>query len=251
MAAPDPLTTPLSDSIPTGAPPIRSAHSPPVTADPSWRVVALTNIYRLLLPPLLLALQWATRTAPSVGADNPQLFSLICIAYWALGGLVAFAGRGRWPSRRVLVLVNLLLDTSALCTLMYCSGGVASGLGILLVIPVGAMSLLAEGRATLGVAALSAIGLLTQQILAVTENRAPASDYLLAGILGAVLFLVALLAWPVSTRLRESEALVRRQEIDLANLAQLSQYIVQHLRESILVVDPSDGIRIRRSGAGR
>ena len=37
--------------------------------------------------------------------------------------------------------------------------------------------------------------------------------------------------------LRESEALVKRQEVDLANLAQLSQYIVQHLRESILVID--------------
>jgi two-component system, NtrC family, sensor histidine kinase PilS len=251
MAAPDPVITPSLESIPRPAPPIRSAQSPPAAADPSWRVVALANIYRLLLPPLLLGLQWATRAAPSVGANNPELFSLICIVYWALGGLVAFAGRGRWPSRRVLVLVNLLLDTSAVCTLMYGSGGVASGLGILLVIPVGAMSLLAEGRATLAVAAMATLGLLTQQILAVTENRAPASDYLLAGILGAVLFLVALLAWPVSTRLRESEALVRRQEIDLANLAQLSQYIVQHLRESILVVDPSDGIRLINESAAQ
>jgi two-component system, NtrC family, sensor histidine kinase PilS len=53
--------------------------------------------------------------------------------------------------------------------------------------------------------------------------------------MGAVVFLIALSAWPVANRLRESEALVRRQELDLANLAQLSQYIVQHLRESILV----------------
>jgi two-component system sensor histidine kinase PilS (NtrC family) len=44
---------------------------------------------------------------------------------------------------------------------------------------------------------------------------------------------------------------VRRQEIDLANLAQLSQYIVQHLRESILVVDPSDGIRLINESAAQ
>jgi two-component system sensor histidine kinase PilS (NtrC family) len=151
----------------------------------------------------------------------------------------------------VLVIVNVLLDTAAICSLLYYSGGVASGLGILLVIPVGAMSLLAEGRATLSVAAIAALGLLTQQILAVTTGHALSNDYLLSGILGAVLFLVSLLAWPVSSRLRESEALVRRQEIDLANLAQLSQYVVQHLRESILVVDPSDGIRLINESAAQ
>ena len=227
----------------------------PVTSnsalDLSWRVVALANIYRLLLPPMLLTLQWATRQSPSVGMNNPQLFVLICAVYWLLGALVAFGGRGHWPSRRVLVVVNIVLDTAAICWLLYYSGGVSSGLGILLVIPVGAMSLLAEGRATLGVASMAALGLLTQQILAVTIGHAQTNDYLLAGILGAVLFLVSLLAWPVSSRLRESEALVRRQEIDLANLAQLSQYIVQHLRESILVVDPSDGIRLINESAAQ
>jgi two-component system sensor histidine kinase PilS (NtrC family) len=250
------LQSDASNSSPVGAAMAAArAQVQPVTSnsalDLSWRVVALANIYRLLLPPMLLTLQWATRQSPSVGMNNPQLFVLICAVYWLLGALVAFGGRGHWPSRRVLVVVNIVLDTAAICWLLYYSGGVSSGLGILLVIPVGAMSLLAEGRATLGVASMAALGLLTQQILAVTIGHAQTNDYLLAGILGAVLFLVSLLAWPVSSRLRESEALVRRQEIDLANLAQLSQYIVQHLRESILVVDPSDGIRLINESAAQ
>ena len=66
-----------------------------------------------------------------------------------------------------------------------------------------------------------------------------------------VLFAVALLVSPIANRLRESEALVRRQEIDLANLAQLSQYVVQHLRESILVVDTSDRIRLINESAAQ
>jgi two-component system sensor histidine kinase PilS (NtrC family) len=247
---------PQTDALNASRATIAAASSAAATAitsnsalDLSWRVVALANIYRLLLPPMLLTLQWATRQSPSVGETNPQLFVLTCAVYWLLGGVVAFGGRGHWPSRRVLVVVNVLLDTAAICFLIYYSGGVTSGLGILLVIPVGAMSLLAEGRATLGVAALAALGLLAQQIIAVTTGHAQSNDYLFAGILGAVLFLVSLLAWPVSSRLRESEALVRRQEVDLANLAQLSQYIVQHLRESILVVDPSDGIRLINESA--
>ena len=245
------------EALSTTPPPGFGVNLPPrtpvdrATLDLSWRVVALLNLYRLLLPPMLLALQWASRQAPTVGALAPQLFTLICLVYWVLGGVVAFGGRGHWPNRSILVAVNLLVDCGSICALMYYSGGVGSGLGILLVIPVGAMSLLAEGRAVLAVASLCVLGLLIQQILAVTTGSAQESDYPLAGILGAVLFLVALLAWPVSNRLRESEALVRRQEVDLANMAQLSQYIVQHLRESILVVDPSDGIRLINEAAAQ
>src|SRR6202040_250377 len=86
---------------------------------------------------------------------------------------------------------------------------------------------------------------------AVTTLGAPASDYITAGLFGTLLFVVALATWPVADRLRESEALVRRQELDLANLAQLSQYIVQHLRESILVIDAQDRIRLINESAAQ
>ena len=239
--APRPSTLPL--------PP--SAVAAPPGSDLAWRVVGLANLYRLLLPPVLYGLLLLTRPTPTVGASDPQLFTFVCMVYWMLGGLMAFGGRGRWHSRRALVFIHMLLDTGGICALLFCSGGVSSGLGILLVIPVGAMSLLAEGRGSLGVAALATLGLLTQQILAVIAGNAQTYDFSLAGMLGAVVFLVALMAWPVSSRLRESEALVRRQELDLANLAQLSQYIVQRLRESILVVDPSDRIRLINESAAR
>ena len=184
---------------------------------------------------------------------HPRTFILICIVYWVLGWLFAFGGRGRWPNRRMLVLANTVLDAGAISALLYCSGGVASGLGILLVIPVGSMALLAEGAGSLAVAAIATLMLLSQQVAAIATgtSAAQAPDYPMAGLLGAVLFLVALGAWPLSNRLKESEALVRRQELDLANLAQLSQYIVQHLRESILVIDPSDRIRLINESAAQ
>ena len=74
-------------------------------------------------------------------------------------------------------------------------------------------------------------------------------DYPATGILGGIVFLVALLAWPIARRLRDTEATVRRQQVDLANLAQLSQYIVQNLRESIVVVDHENRIRLINESA--
>ena len=91
---------------------------------------------------------------------------------------------------------------------------------------------------------------LVQQMLPCNRaRRRRRQPYLAAGVLGAVIFIAALSVRPLANRLLESEALVRRQEVDLANLAQLSQYIVQHLRESILVVDAQDRIRLINESA--
>ncbi len=249
---------PLHVTVADQAPLIRSSPLRPAdpvadaaSADLAWRVVALANLYRLLLPPVLVSVYLLTRPSSSVGGTDPQLFLSLNVVYWVLGGLVAFAGRGHWPSRRVLVIAHTLLDSVAVAALLYCSGGAGSGLGILLVIPVGAMALLAEGRTAFANAAVAALAILGQQIFSVALANAPVTDYPLAGMQGAVVFLVALMAWPVSARLRESEAQVRRAAVDLANLAQVSQYIVQHLRESILVVDPDDCIRLINESAAQ
>jgi two-component system sensor histidine kinase PilS (NtrC family) len=126
---------------------------------------------------------------------------------------------------------------------------VVSGLGILLVLPVGAMAILADNRDAFLIAAIATLGILVQQTFSYVAGTSLGTDFTNAGVLGFVLFVIVLAVWPVANRLRESEALVRRQEIDLANLAQLSQYIVQHLRESILVVDAEDRIRLINESA--
>jgi two-component system sensor histidine kinase PilS (NtrC family) len=141
------------------------------------------------------------------------------------------------------------VDSVSVALILYSSGGVGSGLGILLVLPVAALAILADHRDAFLIAAVAALAVLVQQVFTVLTDNTPATDYSAAGVLGAVLFGIALALWPVANRLRESEALVRRQEVDMANLAQLSQYIVQHLRESILVVDSEDRVRLINESA--
>jgi two-component system sensor histidine kinase PilS (NtrC family) len=239
------MSTP-AEALPSAQSDVASAQS-----DLAWRVIGLVNLYRLLIPPVLLIILYSTRPAPTVGGPQPQLFAVICVLYWVLGFLVAFAARGHWPNRHSLVMTHTLVDAGSVGMLLYASGGIGSGLGILLFVPVGAMSLLAEGRSAFLVAAIASMAVLVQQIATQLLGFASSTDYSLAGVMGAIIFLVVLLVWPVSNRLHESEALVRRQELDLANLAQLSQYILQHLRESILVIDPSDRIRLINDSAAQ
>ncbi len=217
--------------------------------DLAWRIVGLTNLYRLLAVLVLVAIYVTTQPVPVFGNAAPQLFRVALITYFLLAGLLALAGRRHWPGRRSLVLTHALIDALAVSVLTYASGGVASNLAVLLVIPVGSMALLAVGREGLVIAAMASLAILVQQIASQADGFSTVGDYPLAGVMGAVIFLVAASAWPVAKRLRESEAQVRRQEVDLANMAQLSQYIVQRLRESILVVDPTDRIRLINESA--
>ncbi|HMD58618.1 MAG TPA: hypothetical protein VKG66_02455, partial [Steroidobacteraceae bacterium] len=181
-------------------------------ADLSGRIVGLANLYRLLAALVLLAVHWLTLPTPAFGALMPGLFVLTLAVYFVLGVVLTINAR-RWSNRRLLVLCYSLVDTAAIATLLYTSGGVTSGLAILLVIPVGAMGLLADRRDSLLVASIGSLAILAQQIALQLNGLAFSGDYPLTGLMGVVVFLVALISWPVATRLRDSEALVRRQEI--------------------------------------
>lgn len=226
----------------------------PIASSPTdlgWRLVGLVNLYRLLLPPVLLALRAATAPHPEIGGARPQLFLAVCALYLGLGIGLVIAERASWSTPRVRMLVHVCVDSAAIALIVYASGGVSSGLGILLIVPIGALALLSSGRDALLGGAIGAIALLLQQIVGHLGGTAPATDYPAAGVLGAVIFLAVLLAVPLANRLRESEALVQRKELDLANLAELSQYIVQHLRESILVIDAQERIRLINESAAQ
>ena len=220
------------------------AAAPPVPTDLAWRVIGLVNLYRLLISPALYSLYVYMGSESLIGSARPSLFIWTCIVYFSAGVAIVVGGRRLLPNLRAMTFVQAMVDAIAISLILFSSGGVGSGLGILIVVPVGAMALLADSRDAFLLAALATVALFAQQIGGHVTGTADPADYPSAGILGAIVFLVALLAWPVARRLRDSEATVRRQQVDMANLAQLSQYIVQHLRESIVVVDHENRIRL-------
>ena len=230
------------------APAANPAAVPDAHTDLAWRVVGLLNLYRLLVPLVLVSALWLSGQSPTLVA-RPRLFLVACALYFTAAVLLVIARRLRWSTLRLVALVNAGVDSAAVGLILYASGGVSSGFGILLVLPVLAMATLAKQRDALLIAAVAALAVLVQQFFVGVESPMRFTDYTTAGALGVVLFAIAVLAWPLANRIRESEATMRRQEVDLANLAQLSQYIVQHLRESILVIDHQDRIRLINESA--
>jgi two-component system sensor histidine kinase PilS (NtrC family) len=72
-----------------------------------------------------------------------------------------------------------------------------------------------------------------------------------AGLLGATLFAAVLLTWRMAQRAGHSEAKVERQEVDLANLAELNAQIIARMGAGVIAVDPDGYIRSINEAARR
>jgi two-component system, NtrC family, sensor histidine kinase PilS len=214
----------------------------------NWRVLGLLNLYRVLAPLVLLGL-YPLGAARGFAVDSRQLFFGANMAYlcFGLGSIVLV--RRRLASAYVQTIVQATVDLTLLLLLLHACGGIGSGLGLLLLLPVGGLAFLLPPRSALFLAAVAVIAVLTDTIWQQLNGHADIVVYASAGLLGIVLFVFATAASFVAGRMRESEDLVRQKDVDLANLAELSQYIVQHLRESLLVVDAADKIRLINESA--
>jgi len=221
------------------------------TGDPelAWRVLGLLNLYRLVIPSVLIALALLASRPQLLGATSPALF-ITTLAGWFASGVVCIGLlKTRWPSLHAQAFIHVAFDIVAVTALLVTSGGAGSGAGLLLILPVAAVSILLSRRTATTIGAIAALCVLGQQIMLSLAGVSDSSDLTQAGLLGGVILIAALAVAPLAGRLRESEALVRQRNLDLANLAELSQYIVERLRESLVVVDEHDRIRLINESA--
>ena len=194
-------------------------------------------------------IRWAARAAfrrlfARSFSSAPTIFYLC----FGLGSVILV--RRRLASAYVQTILQATVDMLVLVLLLHACGGVASGLGLLFLLPVGGLAFLLPPRSALFLAAVAAIAMLAdtiwQQLGGTYRHQSPMP---LPACSAIVLFVIAAAASFAASRMRESEDLVRQKDLDLANLAELSQYIVQHLRESLLVVDAADKIRLINESA--
>jgi two-component system sensor histidine kinase PilS (NtrC family) len=214
----------------------------------NWRVLGILNLYRVLVPLVLISL-YSLGGGRGIAVDSPQLFFSAAIFYLCFGLFSVILVRRRLGSAYVQTILQATLDIIVLMLLLHSCGGVASGLGLLLLVPVGSLAFLLPPRSALFLAAVTIIVLLGHTIWQQLTGHVDMTTYATAGLLGIVLFTIAAAASFVAGSMRRSEDLVRQKDLDLANLAELSQYIVQHLRESLLVVDAADRIRLINESA--
>lgn len=220
-------------------------------SDLTWRVLGTLNLFRLLLAIVLLGLFFAGGEPRLFGDRYPSIFSAMAAAYLVFAIVSGLAIKGRWVTAGPQTITQVTVDILAIVVLMHASGGISSGLGGLLVVFVGAGSLVLPLQVPAFFAAVATIAVLGEQFFSQIGGVSDTSNYSAAGILGAIIFAIALAARPLSRRIEFSEALARQRGVDLANLSELNEYIVQHLRESIVVIDSNNCIRLINASAAK
>jgi two-component system sensor histidine kinase PilS (NtrC family) len=220
-------------------------------SDLTWRVLGTLNLFRLFVAVTLLGLFFASGDPRFFGERYPALFAATGAGYLVFSIVSGFAIRDRWVTAETQTLTQIAADILAITILMHSSGGISSGLGGLLVVFVGAGHLVLPLHVPALFAALATLAVLGEQLFSQLGGFSDSSNYSAAGVLGAIIFAISLAARPLARRIQFSEELARQRGVDLANLSELNEYIVQHLRESIVVVDADDRIRLINGSAAQ
>ena len=225
----------------------RAADEPDLT----WRVLTTLNAIRVLVAVGLLVIFFAGGEPRVFGEQKPALFSATAAGYLVFAVVSIMLLYKRWLPLSVQSVTQSIIDIVAVTILMNASGGIESGLGGLLIIFIGAGSLVLPLKYPTVLAALATFALLGEQLYSQLSNSNIAANYPAAGIVSAIIFAMALATRPLGRRIQASEALARQRGIDLRNLSQLNEYIVQHLRESIIVIDANNDVRLSNTSATR
>ena len=211
----------------------------------TWKPLRLLSFYRVILAGLLAVLFFSIPEDTGLGLRQHDLYGLTSIAYLLFSVLAGFAARLRQPGYELQAVPQVIVDIIAITVLMFASNGLASGLGILLLIAVAAGSILLPGRMAYLFAAIAAMAVIWEAVYSSLFLYIPnASGYTQSGLLGLALFATAATTNLLVRRIKDTEALARRRGIDVANLAKLNAHIVQRLQAGIIVTDHEHHVRV-------
>jgi len=220
---------------------------------PGQQNLALFRVYvgyRSLLSIVLLIMLVSPNTRQLVGTLNPTLYTTVALAYLATSiPLVGTLSTRLNESQKLMVLI-FLVDIVAITLLADSSGGMISGLPVLLVITVAASAVLIINRtlATL-IAAISVLAILLDTAWLILQGVLDSGSLFPAGILGLLIFGVSLMVQPIAHRLGRAEELARNRASDLYSLQRLNEQIVQHMQTGILLVNNEGVVRVMNKAA--
>ncbi|WP_022950528.1 two-component system sensor histidine kinase NtrB [Leucothrix mucor] len=219
------------------------AHSAFTLHQNPWSPIQLYSIYRLILVGVLQLLTLTANMPMQLGSYDASLFEWVLNSFTVIAVIAIFNAHFRWPSYNVQIFMHPVLDISFLLGLIFSSGGLHSGMGILLGLPIILQNILKPGQVSLMISAISITALLGIEFYMQQEAQRSASDLSYAGILTLFIFSASWMLGKWFEKASITAELAKRRGVDLANLSQLNQSILDQLQTGILVVERTGVIR--------
>ncbi len=223
----------------------------PKSTNDAWDRLRLFNYFRGALALFFITIYFNGWLQELIHENNANTYLFIITSFIYLIACVIFlsATHYRFPSLHTQVFLQTLTDILCITLLMHATGGIRTGLGMLLIISISMTCFFLQKKLTLLFASLATITIITEQIYAQLNliGRAPA--YTEAGLLGILIFITALLTTHLSKRLRESEKIAEEVNQELENIVQMNEHIIQNMRTGILVIKNTGQIIMANNAA--
>jgi len=216
-----------------------------------WNLLRLYHVYRLALAgALVLTLVGQSQFVP-LGATHPELYNWLAATYLIVAIISNLTAYFEWPDLSFQGVGYTLLDIILLFGVLYASGGVGVGIGILMVIPILMPYVFAPGPLSIALAALTGIALISMEVWIGIQQGEKLNSIGLTHS-GILALFILLASWLGDRWIRKADAmakLARRRGIDLANVSQLNQSILDRLESGIVVVETSGAMRHMNAAA--
>jgi two-component system sensor histidine kinase PilS (NtrC family) len=206
------------------------------TGDSFWTSLRYFSLYRIAVAGLFLGLTLAYGDALSLGSHQLELFRFVAAAYLVTGVALQVLLRNREFFNQQITL-QVAVDVLAITLLMYASGGIRSGLGVMLLISLTGASIVAPRRLTFLYASIATIALLLEHGYWVLVHDAPEATFLQPGLLAIGCFAtVGVTGW-LAQRVAANERLALQRGRELATQTRVSELVIGDMHDGVAVLD--------------
>ncbi|WP_374086941.1 nitrogen regulation protein NR(II) [Methylomicrobium lacus] len=215
----------------------------------AWLLLKVYFVYRLVLACLFISMYYGRVTPSLLGSLNDHLFHYSSEAYLLLTLASGFLLRFRLASYSFQAQFLLFSDIILLTLVMHASGGIKSGIGILLAVSVASGGVTIGGRCAMFFAAIASLLVLADEIYADLTDSFATTSYTYAGMLGAAFLTIALLSYVLAKRSESLLKLAEQHQQTIANLEELNHYIIQHLQTGIIITNRKQNVQLANTAA--
>jgi two-component system sensor histidine kinase PilS (NtrC family) len=202
-----------------------------------WISLRYFSFYRIAIAAVFFGASLYYEDTLVFGAHNLKMFRSVAFAYMTAGLVLHVVLRNMRDLFNLQLTLQVCLDVLAIALLMNASGGMKSGLGVMLFVTLTGSALVAPRRLTILYAALASIALLIEQTFWVLVFDVPTASYVQPGLMSIGFFATAGVTGFLAQRVGANEELARQRGRELANQMRVNQLVIEDMHDGVIVLD--------------
>lgn len=209
----------------------------------TWQVLIILSTYRLVVWFILFFIYLSFFLNGKVLRIEYPILLGISLAYFLFACYQLFQSFGKRIEYSRLAISGVFIDILFFALLSFANVHFLILYGILMNIAIAAGSIIVAGRMSLFFASWAAICVLvTQLYLAIIIGNISLLLVQNTGFLCVTFFVIAIITFSLSRRIRQSELLAQQRGEDIAALEKINDLIVENMHHGVLVIDEQDRI---------